>query len=727
MKLRRVLVTLFALSMIVSVMAVSALAAKPVLADVPVVCATEHSDYPDDIQKAAAVLRDGMKQRQEKITIEYQIDQDSFEGTNEAIQELFGQIYECALMHTGVPDEGDYLRWHLGNTTWRCSYSLADGVYHFTTVFNCGYYTTKKQEVAVTNRIAEIKKQLKLNADISDYQKVVNIYNFICNSDMDYDYVHLNDQNYKLQYAVYGALVNKTAVCQGFASLFYRLALEAGVDARLISGTGIDQNGQMNDHAWNIVELNGAYYYVDTTWDLNRWDYAYFLKNEKEFVDHKPDAEYIEVSFTSAYPVSKKAYVHPKDLSVSEKNYAYTVRYGHAMITKYLGKEANVNVPEVLGGYPVHAIGQEAFRDCGSIASVTIPDSVTSIGSGAFYGCTDLKQVVFYGDAPSENPYIFFGVTATVYYPKNNQTWTKSVRNSLGSEGNITWSTDQTVQPTVKPTATPTAKPTPKPVKITTQPKTTYVKSGETAKVTVKATGDSLKYAWYYKNKGASKFTKSSITSASYSTKMTSKTKDRQLYCVVKDKYGKTVKTNPVYLRMAASITTQPKTTYTKNGSAAKVTVKAAGDGLKYTWYYKSKGASKFTKSSVTSASYSTKMSSTTKDRQVYCIVKDKYGKSAKTSTVYLRMAASITTQPKTVSVKKNTTAKVTVKAAGDGLKYTWYVKNAGAKKFTKTTVKTAAYSVKMTSSVKNRQVYCVVTDKYGKTVKSNTVTMKMK
>jgi transglutaminase/protease-like cytokinesis protein 3 len=140
--------------------------------------------------------------------------------------------------------------------------------------------------VAVTNKIAEIKKQLKLNADISDYQKVVNIYNFICNSDMDYDYVHLNDQNYKLQYAVYGALVNKTAVCQGFASLFYRLALEAGVDARLISGVGIDQNGQMKDHAWNIVELNGAYYCVDATWDLSRWDYTYFLKNEKEFADH---------------------------------------------------------------------------------------------------------------------------------------------------------------------------------------------------------------------------------------------------------------------------------------------------------------------------------------------------------------------------------------------------------------------------------------------------------
>jgi hypothetical protein len=107
--------------------------------------------------------------------------------------------------------------------------------------------------------------------------------------------------------------------------------------------------------------------------------------------------------------------------------------------------------------------------------------------------------------------------------------------------------------------------------------------------------------------------------------------------------------------------------------------------------------------------------------------VKDKYGKTVKTDTVYLRMAASITTQPKTVTVKKNATAKVTVKAAGDGLKYTWYYKNKGASKFTKASTTTATYSVKMTSKVNGRQVYCVVKDKYGKTVKSSTATLKMK
>ena len=135
----------------------------------------------------------------------------------------------------------------------------------------------------------------------------------------------------------------------------------------------------------------------------------------------------------------------------------------------------------------------------------------------------------------------------------------------------------------------------------------------------------------------------------------------------------------------------------------------------------------KFTKVSTTSSTYAVKMTSAIKDRQVYCIVKDKYGKTVQSKTVTLRMAASITTQPQTVTVRKNTTAKVTVKAAGDGLKYTWYYRNKGASKFTKSTVTGTTYSTKMTSKSKDRQVYCVVKDKYGKTVKSKTVTLKMK
>jgi len=177
----------------------------------------------------------------------------------------------------------------------------------------------------------------------------------------------------------------------------------------------------------------------------------------------------------------------------------------------------------------------------------------------------------------------------------------------------------------------------------------------------------------------------------------------------------------------ALKITTQPKTGYTSYGSTATATVKAKGDGLKYTWYVKNAGKTKYTKSSITKSTYSVKMTDSVKNRSVYCVVKDKKGKTVKSKTAILRMKATITTEPTNVTVKKGSSAKVTLKAKGDGLKYTWYVKNAGKTKYSKSSVTKSTYSVTMSDKVNGRYIYCIVTDKYGKTDKSKTVVLKQK
>jgi len=263
---------------------------------------------------------------------------------------------------------------------------------------------------------------------------------------------------------------------------------------------------------------------------------------------------------------------------------------------------------------------------------------------------------------------------------------------------------------------------------ITAEPTTGYAKMGEKVTAKVAAEGEGLTYTWYIKNAGSSKYSKSSVTKSSYSVTMSDKVKDRLVFCRIYDQYGNMVQSKTVRLREAASINKEPATAaYAQMGKKVSVKITASGDGLTYAWYIKNEGGSKYSKSSVTSATYSTTMSDKAKNRRVYCVVKDKYGKTVQSKTFLLRESVSITTQPKTVSVAKNKTAKVTVKASGDGLKYTWYIKNANGTKYSKSSVTSATYSVKMSSKANGRRLYCIVTDKYGNKVQTQTVILKKK
>ena len=78
-----------------------------------------------------------------------------------------------------------------------------------------------------------------------------------------------------------------------------------------------------------------------------------------------------------------------------------------------------------------------AFSNCTNLVDLNIKENVTEIGDNAFADSKNLQNIYFYGNSPKLGNNIFKNVTATVYYPYTDKTWSLDILRDYG--GNITW------------------------------------------------------------------------------------------------------------------------------------------------------------------------------------------------------------------------------------------------------------------------------------------------
>ena len=239
------------------------------------------------VAEAAAALRRQMTARSNSMTVALYADSDDW-------QAVALSVWNTALDHVaGSGNTGDYLHWQYAGVSYSASYRASGTGYQYSLTYTPNpkvastiWYTTAAQEQQLDGYIrGTILPQLALDGKTA-YQKVQAIYGWITRN-VSYDHDNLYDNSYLLKYTAYAAAVNRTAVCQGYANLFYRLANDAGLDCRIITGMANGGSGA-EAHAWNIVRMeDGKYYCVDATWDAGRSSYRYFLKGLDAFrTDH---------------------------------------------------------------------------------------------------------------------------------------------------------------------------------------------------------------------------------------------------------------------------------------------------------------------------------------------------------------------------------------------------------------------------------------------------------
>lgn len=245
-----------------------------------------------DTDAATDYLKGQMKSRNTSISLKLEVPntlsanadaaaQNSY--TNSIAKKIIYGVYD----HTGAPEEGDYLKNSIKKVT--CSIIAkritTSSKFVIEMKFTFDYYTTLAQEKSFETEAKKVISGMNLNGK-TEYEKVKTIYDYICRN-VTYDRAHLNDDTYTLKQSAYAALINKTSVCQGYATLFYYMTNSVGVDSRVVLGNSYDSQGSVGEnHAWNIVEIDGKYYYCDTTWDSGTGEYKYFLKG-KNTLSHK--------------------------------------------------------------------------------------------------------------------------------------------------------------------------------------------------------------------------------------------------------------------------------------------------------------------------------------------------------------------------------------------------------------------------------------------------------
>lgn len=159
-------------------------------------------------------------------------------------------------------------------------------------------YRETLQQTAYVNKQVQTALKEMIKPGMNNHQKVKVIHDWVVQR-LEYD-------NSFSKYTAYEGLQSGSAVCQGYSLLTYKLLEGAGIPNKIVEGTARPEGGRTQSHAWNLVQLDGRWYHLDTTWDDpvpsvdGAASTAYYMRTDSQIRrDH---------SWTKSYPAASVTY-----------------------------------------------------------------------------------------------------------------------------------------------------------------------------------------------------------------------------------------------------------------------------------------------------------------------------------------------------------------------------------------------------------------------------------
>lgn len=251
-------------------------------------------------------------------------------------KDLENEVYK---EETGDPKGGHTMASMGGGLTniYDITYSESEKAYIGEVTGSGGYGSKKDRYDQTVKKLNEVIKNLNLDGK-SDYDKFKAVTNWIV-SNVTYDSHYNGKPNIpagtEYPHDMTGAVLDKYAVCDGYAGLFYYMANAVGLKALYEDGTSISEQ---KGHAWNLVKMDGVYYYVDPT-------NAYFKE------DGEPGSEVLygqKYFFTLYAPDSTTIEDTYKNISQDDYLKEHSVCKGNHNLRENGGKSAQCTTPATI-------------------------------------------------------------------------------------------------------------------------------------------------------------------------------------------------------------------------------------------------------------------------------------------------------------------------------------------------------------------------------------------